>query len=60
MTTGILDHAAIRLEIKTTGGDKLKLMMMRGEGKLFGGLGGGEPQRLGIEALAGWFRSIER
>jgi hypothetical protein len=59
VSTGILDHAAVRLEIRTTDGEKLKLMMMRGEGKLLGGLGGGEPQRLGLEALAEWFRAIE-
>jgi hypothetical protein len=59
VTTGILDHAAVRLEIRTTDGEKLKLMMMRGEGKLLGGLGGGEAQRLGIEALAEWFRAID-
>jgi hypothetical protein len=53
---GILDHAAVRLEIKKTDGEKLKLMMMRGEGKLLGGLGGGEAQRQGLEALAEWFR----
>ncbi|HEY7267345.1 MAG TPA: hypothetical protein VH501_06590 [Solirubrobacterales bacterium] len=56
----ILDHAAIRLEIRTTDREKLKLMLMRGEGKLLGGLGGGEPQRQGLEALAEWFRGIER
>jgi hypothetical protein len=59
VTTGILDHAAVRLEIKTTGGDKLKVMLMRGEGKLLGKLGGGEPQRQGLEALAEWFGAIE-
>ncbi len=58
MPTGILDHAAVRLEIKKADGEKLKLMMMRGEGKLLGGLGGGESQRLGLEALAEWFRAI--
>ena len=57
--TGILDHAAVRLEIRTTDGEKLKLMLMRGEGKLLGKLGGGEPQRQGLEALASWFRTIE-
>ncbi len=57
--TGILDHAAVRLEIKKADGEKLKLMMMRGEGKLLGGLGGGESQRLGLEALAEWFRAID-
>jgi hypothetical protein len=60
--TAILDHAAVRLQIQTTDGEKLKLMLMRAEGKLLGGLGGlggGEAQRQGLEALAGWFRSIE-
>jgi hypothetical protein len=56
----ILDHAAVRLQIKTTDGEKLKLMLMRGEGKIFGGLGGGEAQRRGLQALAEWFRVIER
>jgi hypothetical protein len=58
VTTGILDHAAVRLEIKTTGGEKLKLMLMRGEGKLLGKLGGGEAQRGGLEALADWFSRL--
>jgi hypothetical protein len=55
----ILDHAAVRLEIKTTGGEKLKLMLMRGEGKILGGLGGGEDQRRGLEALARWFGGVD-
>jgi len=55
----ILDHAAVRLEIRTTGGEKLKLMLMRGEGKVLGGLGGGESQRQGLEALAEWFRAVD-
>src|SRR3954454_4112013 len=59
VTTGILDHAAVRLEIKTTDGAKVKLMLMRGEGKLLGKLGGGEPQRQGLDALAEWFRVVE-
>jgi hypothetical protein len=49
----------VRLEIKTTDGEKLKLMLMRGEGKILGGLGGGETQREGLEALAEWFRTID-
>jgi hypothetical protein len=57
---GILDHAAVRLEIRTTDGGKLKLMLMRGEGKLLGGLAGGEPQRQGIQALGEWFAGIGR
>jgi hypothetical protein len=54
----ILDHAAVRLEIKTTDGEKLKLMLMRGEGKLLGKLGGGETQRQGVEVLGRWFEAI--
>jgi hypothetical protein len=57
--TAILDHAAVRLQIQTTDGEKLKLMLMRGEGKLLGGLGGGEAQRQGLDALAEWFRAID-
>jgi hypothetical protein len=56
-STVILDHAAVKLEIRTTGGERLKLMLMRGEGRALGGLGGGEPQRRGLEALAEWFRA---
>jgi hypothetical protein len=55
----ILDHAAVRLQIRTAEGEKLKLMLMRGEGKILGGLGGGEPQRHGLQALADWFSRIE-
>jgi hypothetical protein len=54
----VLDHAAVRLEIKTTDGEKLKLMLMRGEGKLLGKLGGGEAQREGVQALGRWFEAI--
>lgn len=50
----IMDGAAVTLKIRTTDGDKLKLMMMRGTGVL-GKLGGGETQRRGLEALAAWF-----
>ena len=56
---GIMDHAAVQLQIKTTRGEKLKLTLMRGKGRMLGGLGGGEQQRQGLEALAGWFRAIE-
>ncbi len=59
VTTGILDHAAVQLQIKTTAGEKLKLTLMRGKGRMLGGLGGGEPQRQGLEALAEWFRAID-
>jgi hypothetical protein len=57
--SGILDHAAVQLRIKTTGGEKLKLTLMRGKARMLGGLSGGEPQRLGLKALAEWFRAID-
>lgn len=50
----IMDGAAVTLKLKTTDGEKLKLTMMRGTGPL-GGLGGGEDQREGVEALGQWF-----
>ena len=50
----VMDRASVALKIRTIGGEKLKLMMMRAEGPL-GGLGGGETQRQGIEALGAWF-----
>lgn len=56
VTAAVMDGAAVTLRLKTTDGEKLKLMMMRGEGT-FGKLGGGETQRQGVEALAGWFAS---
>lgn len=50
----IMDKAAVTLKLETTDGEKLKLTMMLGTGPL-GGLGGGEDQRAGIEALGAWF-----
>jgi hypothetical protein len=49
----VMDRAAVKLQVRTTGGEKLKLMMMRGGGKI----GGGEGQRRGVEALARWFQA---
>jgi hypothetical protein len=51
----ILDATAVTLKLRTVDGQKLKINMMRGTGPL-GGLGGGESQREGLEALAAWFR----
>ena len=55
---GFLDATAVTLKLRLTGGDKLKLMMMRGTGML-GRLGGGETQQEGVQALAGWFTQAE-
>jgi hypothetical protein len=49
-----MDKAAVQLDLRTTSGDKLKLMLMSGAGPL-GGLGGGETQRQGVEALSAFF-----
>ena len=51
----IMDAASVQLKLKTSSGEKLKLMMMRGEGPLFGNLGGGEIQRTGVQAIGAWF-----
>ena len=51
VSAAVMDGAAVTLKLKTTDGEKLKLMLMRGSGPL-GGLGGGEGQREGVEALA--------
>lgn len=55
----IANHTAIRLKLKLSDGEKLSLMMMRGEGKVLASLGGGEPQRQGLAALAAWFGRMD-
>ena len=55
VSAAIMDGTAVKLKLKTTDGEKLKLMLMRGTGPL-GGLGGGEDQRQGVEALGGLVR----
>ena len=54
-----MSKAAVTLKLKTTDGEKLKLMMMRGRGRS-GGLGGGEDQRTGFEALGAWFAAHDQ
>jgi hypothetical protein len=53
--SAILDATAVTLTLRTTDGEKFKLMMMNGSGAL-GGLGGGEAQRDGVLALAAWMQ----
>jgi hypothetical protein len=53
VSAAVMDGAAVTLKLKTTDGEKLKLMLMHGSGPL-GGLGGGDTQREGVEALAAW------
>ena len=52
----VLDATALTLELRIRGGDKLKLMLMKGGGGLMGSLGGGEAQQAGVVALAEWLR----
>ncbi len=54
LEAAVMDEVSVLLRIRTAGGEKLKLRMMRAEGPLTG-LGGGETQRLGIQALGAWF-----
>lgn len=51
----IMDRASVALKLRTNDGEKLKLLMMRGEGSVLGPLGGGETQRQGVQALGEWF-----
>jgi hypothetical protein len=53
ISAAVMDGAAVTLKLRSSEGEKLKLMLMRGTGPL-GGLGGGETQRQGVEALAAW------
>jgi hypothetical protein len=52
----ILDVAAVTLEVRIRGGDKMKLMMMNGGGGILGALGGGESQRQGVLGVADFVR----
>jgi hypothetical protein len=58
LNTAIMSSGAAALSLRTTTGDKVKLTLMRGTG-VFGGLGGGEPQRDGVEALAEWLGRLD-
>lgn len=53
--SAILDMSALAVTFRTTDGEKLKLLMMKGTGFL-GGLGGGEAQRDGVLALTAWLQ----
>ena len=52
-TAGIMNATSQKLTVKTTSGEKLKLMMAKGGGPL-GGLMGGETQEQGVQALNAW------
>lgn len=48
--SAIMDKTSLTIKIKTTGGERLKLMVGRGTGPL-GGMMGGETQRAGVDAV---------
>ncbi|MCB0863033.1 MAG: hypothetical protein KDB66_07460 [Solirubrobacterales bacterium] len=52
-TSLIMDSVSIEVKLKTSGGEKFKILLMTGEG-VFGGLAGGPSQRNGAEALIGF------
>jgi hypothetical protein len=54
--SAILDAAALKVELKMTDGEKLKLMFMKGGEGMLGGLAGGESQQQGVQALAEWLQ----
>lgn len=53
-TTLVMDRATVVLKLRTTGGEKMKLMLMR-EGNALGIGEGADIQAEGVEALARWF-----
>ena len=59
LAAAVADRAGVTLKLRTTDGEKRKLMMMRGGAGTLGKLGGGEAQQEGVEALARWFEAIE-
>ena len=58
-TAGIMNATSQKLTVKTTSGEKLKLMMAKGGGPL-GGLMGGETQERGVQALNAWLERDSR
>ncbi len=58
-TAGIMNATSQKLTVKTTDGQKLKLMMAKGGGPL-GGLMGGETQQQGVQALNAWLERNSR
>ena len=55
-TIAVVEALAVTLQLKTTDGQKLKLMISRGGEGTLGRMGGGQTQSEGVEALGQWFR----
>jgi hypothetical protein len=60
INAAIMDGAAVTLRLRTTDGEKLKLMMMRGGSGMFGKLGGGDDQQAGVAAVVAWLAAHQR
>ncbi|HMU26348.1 MAG: hypothetical protein K1X27_05105 [Solirubrobacterales bacterium] len=58
-TSLIMDSASIEVKLKTSGGEKYKLLLMTGEG-MFGSMAGGPAQRNGAEALVSFLEGAGR
>jgi hypothetical protein len=56
----VVANEGFELRMKLTSGQKLKLMAMSGEGRLLGGLGGGQTQQTGSEALLNWLSKLDQ
>ena len=54
LSGAVMNVASVTLKLKTTSGQKRKLMMMRGGAGMMGKLGGGEAQAKGLEAVGDW------
>jgi hypothetical protein len=55
-TIAVVDALAVTLRLRTTDGQKLKLMIMRGGDGAIARMGGGQTQSEGVEALGHWFQ----
>lgn len=56
----LVDHAGYTVKLRLTGGKKIKLMAMSGEGKILGALGGGDTQASGANALLVWLSGLRQ
>jgi hypothetical protein len=56
VTSSIMEKSTIKLAVKTSSGDKLKLMIGRGGDGMLGNLMGGPTQEEGVTALQAWLQ----
>lgn len=56
----VVASEGFELRLKLVSGQKIKLMAMSGDGRLLGGLGGGQTQQTGSEALLDWLSKLDQ